>query len=78
LLYAHAQPSNIKEQVSAKRPGKIKTQIVCGGASRRLTLFGFYVLTRMATAIYYLNKILSIGQTNSFFTAQVNILKINF
>jgi hypothetical protein len=29
----------------------IKTKIVCGGASRRLTLFGFYVLTRMATAI---------------------------
>ncbi|MFN5503421.1 MAG: hypothetical protein ACK5AW_15330 [Pseudanabaena sp.] len=30
---------------------QIKTQIVSGGASRRLSLFGFYVLTRMATAI---------------------------
>ena len=30
---------------------QIKTQIVRGGAKRRLSLFGFYVLTRMATAI---------------------------
>jgi hypothetical protein len=30
---------------------QIKTKIVRGGASRRLSLFGFYVLTRMATAI---------------------------
>jgi hypothetical protein len=51
LLYAQAQPSNIKEQVGAKRP---------------------------LALLYYLNKILSIGQTDSFFTAQVTILKINF
>ena len=30
---------------------QIQTQIVRGGALRRLSLFGFYVLTRMATAI---------------------------
>ncbi|MFN9759731.1 MAG: hypothetical protein ACK59J_03990, partial [Pseudanabaena sp.] len=30
---------------------KLKTKFVGGGASPRLTLFGFYVLTRMATAI---------------------------
>ena len=30
---------------------QIQTQIVRGGVKRRLTLFGFYVLTRMATAI---------------------------
>jgi hypothetical protein len=30
---------------------QIKTQIVRGGAKRRLSLFGVYVLTRMATAI---------------------------
>ncbi len=30
---------------------QIKTQIVRGGAKRRLSLFGFYVLIRMATAI---------------------------
>gem|GEM_PF-6245769 len=33
--------------------GQIKTQITRGGASRRLSLFGFYVLTRMATAIIH-------------------------
>jgi hypothetical protein len=30
---------------------QIQTQIVRGGVKRRLSLFGFYVLTRMATAI---------------------------
>ncbi|MFN5399893.1 MAG: hypothetical protein ACK5C4_20090, partial [Pseudanabaena sp.] len=37
--------------VSAKKKHKTR----CGGATPPLTLFGFYILTRMATAIYQRN-----------------------